>query len=100
MFRASRKARWTKASDVLRGWKFQHGVETDRMLILNQVWEREVGHLSRHWALAAVRRGILYVRVSTPAAAQELQLRGGQVVRSLNKYFKRSWIKGIRTTRE
>jgi len=69
------------------------------MIILNQVWEREVGHFSRHWILDGVKRGILYVRVSSPAAAQELQLRGTAIKRSLNKHFRRSWIKSIRTTR-
>jgi len=69
------------------------------MVILNQVWEREVGHFSRFWALIGLRRGMLYVKVSSPAAAQELQMRGSQIVRSLNKHFKRSWIKGIRPAR-
>ncbi|PCI37544.1 MAG: hypothetical protein COB53_06095 [Elusimicrobia bacterium] len=70
------------------------------MLILDQVWEKELGHFSKHWVLEGVRRGILYVRVKSPTAAQELQLRGGGIVKSLNKYFKKSWIKGIRPTRK
>jgi len=50
--------------------------------------------------LEGVRRGILYVKVASPAAAQELQMRGGGIVKGLNKHFKRSWIKGIRPTRK
>ncbi len=69
-------------------------------MILNQVWEKEVGHLSKHWVLDGVRRGILYVTVKSPAAAQELQMRGGSIVKSLNKYFTKAWIKGIRPTRK
>lgn len=91
-------SRWSKASDVLGVWKRRVGMESERMLILNQVWEIEVGGFSRHWALIGIRRGFLSVKVRSPAAAQELQLRGTQLVKSLNKYFKRSWIKGIRTT--
>lgn len=72
-------------------------MESERMLILHQVWEREIGGFSRQWVLVGVRQGLLCVKTRSPAAAQELQLRGGQLVKSLNKYFKRAWIKGIRT---
>lgn len=88
-----------KADSALRAWRAAHRVDHDRMVILNQVWEREAGHFSRFWALVGLRRGILYVRVNSPAAAQELQMRGSGLVRSLNKHFKRAWIKGIRPAR-
>ena len=89
--------RWSKASTVVRSLVFSGRIEADRMTLLNQVWEREVGDLARHWTLKGMRRGVLFVRASSPAAAQELQLRGRSLIRGLNKYFKRAWIKGIRT---
>jgi hypothetical protein len=93
----SRKfSRFTQAGDVLKGLTKRIGMDSERMVILNEVWEREAGHFSRHWTLSGVKSGILYVRVSSPAAAQELHLRAGQLVKSLNKYFKKSWIKEIR----
>lgn len=88
-----------QAGDVLRGWRFRSGLDSDRMLILKEVWEREAGHFGRHWRLSGIRRGVLYVEPSSPAAAQELQFRGPEIVKSLNKYFRRAWIKGIRATR-
>lgn len=94
-----KKTRWVKASQVVRSWSISHGLESDRMAILHQVWEREVGHLARHWSLSGVKRGVLYVKTSSPAAAHELQLRGRRIVKSLNKHFKRSWIKSIRPLR-
>jgi hypothetical protein len=89
---------WSKAEDILRGWKFRAGMDSERILILNQVWERELGHYARHWSLSGVKRGMLYIKPRSAAAAQELQMMSGQIVRSLNKYFKKSWIKGIRTS--
>lgn len=94
------KDRWSKAGDVLRGWKFRAGLDADRILILNQVWEKELGHYARFWSLSGVRRGVLYVRPKSPAAAQELLMRSGQIVTGLNKYFKRAWIREIRTARD
>lgn len=99
MMDSQKRSHFSSAGDLLRIWKRRAGLDSDRILVLNEVWEREAGHLSRHWTLNGVRRGILYVKVRTPAAGQELQMRGRELVRSLNKYFKKPWIKEIRASR-
>jgi len=99
MRQAQTKGHWATAGEVLRVWKRRAGLDSDRILVLNQVWEREAGHLSHHWVLSGVRGGVIFVRVKTPAAMQELQMRGRGLVRSLNKYFKKEWIKDIRASR-
>ncbi|MDE2293693.1 MAG: DUF721 domain-containing protein [Elusimicrobia bacterium] len=91
--------RWVQAGDAVKQWSRAARLDGDRMLILNQVWEREAGHLARHWALDGVRRGVLYVRTSSPAAAQELHLRAPALKRALNKYFRQAWIREIKTSR-
>lgn len=91
--------RWVQAGDALEAWRRGARLDSERMAILHQVWEREAGHLARHWALDGVKRGVLYVRVSSPAATQELQLRATSLMRALNKYFRSAWIKGIRPAR-
>ena len=95
-----RKGHWSTAASALKKLQFTQQFTSERMMSLNHVWENEVGHLAKHWVLEGVRRGILYVKVASPAAAQELQMRGGGIVKGLNKHFKRSWIKGIRPTRK
>ena len=90
---------FTAAKDVVRSFGFKTGVQPDRLAILDTVWEREVGHFSKHWKLAAVKKGVLYVAASSPAAAQELQLRGPSLLKALNKYFKNAWIKAIKPAR-
>ena len=87
---------WASAEDVLRGWKFRAGMDSDRILILNQIWDKELGNYSEHFVLSGVRRGILYVKPRSSAAAQELHMMAGPWIKGLNKYFKKSWIKGIR----
>ena len=91
--------RWAAAGDVLVGWQRSARVDGDRMMILGQVWEREAGHLARHWALDGVRKGTLFVKASSPAAAQELQLRAGALLKALNKYFRQPWIRAIKTSK-
>jgi len=88
---------WTDAGALVRAWRLRE--KPDRLAILSAVWEKEVGHFSRHWRLTGVRRGILYVSPSSPAANMELRLRGRDIVKGLNKYFKGAWIKGIRAAR-
>ncbi|HBL17689.1 MAG: hypothetical protein A2X36_07655 [Elusimicrobia bacterium GWA2_69_24] len=94
-----KRSPFVKAGALIRQWSSQKGLEPGRMQVLNEVWEREAGHLARHWTLDGVRGGILYVKTASPAAAQELQMRGGALLRSINKHFRRTWLRGIRTTR-
>ncbi|MHB2025560.1 MAG: DUF721 domain-containing protein [Elusimicrobiota bacterium] len=94
-----KRAAWTNAGDLIRTIHGRLGVSGDKISILNAVWDREMGHLSRHWILSGLRGATLYIRPVSAAAAQELQLRGPEIVRRLNKYFNRPWIKTVRAAR-
>jgi hypothetical protein len=91
---------WISAGEVLRRWEHRQGSVSIRLAILNQVWEKEAGHLSRLWVLTGVRKGTLLVKCGSAAAAQELQLRSQALVRNLNKHFKKPWIKAIKHSNE
>jgi hypothetical protein len=73
-------------------------MEPDRLSILSAVWEKELGHMAAQWALVGVKKGVLFVRPRSSAAAQELKLRESSILRSLNKYFSKGWIKSIKTS--
>jgi len=89
-------SRFSSAADLVRSWGFRQGISTDKVAILNAVWDRELGHFSKHWKLKGVRKGVLYVSARSSGAALELKMRSQEIVRNLNKYFKTAWIKGIR----
>ena len=89
-------SRWSSAADLVRSWGYRQGISTDKVAILNAVWDKELGHFSKHWKLKGVRKGVLYVQARSSGAALELQMRSQEIVRNLNKYFKTAWIKGIR----
>lgn len=67
-----------------------------RFALLQSVWLRETGRMAKYWDLKAVRGGTVYVTVKKAAASQELDLRKNVLLKSLNKYFTRSWIKQIK----
>ncbi|MBI4376639.1 MAG: DUF721 domain-containing protein [Elusimicrobia bacterium] len=90
--------KWTTGEALVRSFKFRAGIQSDKISILNAVWDKEMGAFARHWALTGVKRGVLYVKPSSSAAAQELQLRSGEVLRGLNKYFNKAWIKAIKAS--
>ncbi|HAM34383.1 MAG TPA: hypothetical protein DEB40_08940 [Elusimicrobia bacterium] len=92
----TRKARWSTAEALVASFQFRTGMSGDRMAILGTVWQKELGHLSRHLELVGFRNGFIYVKPRSAAAAQELQLSSAGMVKSLNKYFSRAWIKGIK----
>lgn len=90
---------FVSVKDIIRSFGFKTGTQGDRLAILDHVWEKEAGHYSKYWKLEGVKKGVLYVRTSSPVAAQELQLRGPSMLRALNKYFKNDWIKAIKPAR-
>ena len=98
MFLEKRKANWTRANEVCFSWKFMGGVVNERLAVLDAVWKKEIGRLGDHCTLLGVDRHFVLVKPASAAAANELALRSGVLVKSLNKYFKRPWIKAIKTS--
>ena len=90
--------RWSTAGDLIKSFTYRAGTVNDKLALLNAVWEKECGAYSKHWALVAVKKGVLFVRPKSSAAAQELQLRSGVLIRSLNNYFSKPWITAVKTT--
>jgi len=97
MFLGRKSSNWTRANEVCSSWKFLGGVAPDRLAVLDAVWKKEIGRLGEHCVLLGVDKGIVLVKPSSAAAASELSLRSSVLVKGLNKYFKRPWIKAIRT---
>ena len=98
MIPQQRGPRWATGQDLVQSFQYRSGMSGDRMAILAAIWQKELGHLSGHWELVGLKQGTLYVKPRSAAAAQELHLRGAGIVRSLNKYFNRAWIKGIKAS--
>ena len=95
---AGKPNRWSNAGDLVKSFTYRSGAGQDKLAILNAVWEKECGAYAKHWALVAVRKGTLFVRPKSAAAAQELSLRTGALLRGLNKYFSRPWLTAVKTT--
>ena len=98
MIKTFRRQRWSTAGDLVKSFNFRAGLQPDKISILNAVWEKELGHFSRHWALLGVRRGVLFIRPRSAAAAQELQMRSTEILRDINKYFSRACIKAVKVS--
>lgn len=90
--------RWSRASDLVTSFSRRTQTSSEKLAILNSVWEKECGAFANHWSLVAVSKGTLYIRPKSSAAGQELQLRGVVLLKSLNKYFSRPWLTNVRTT--
>ena len=92
------RGRWSNAGDLVAAFTRRSQAPTDRLAILGSVWDKECGAFAKHWALVAVKKGTLFVRPKSAAAAQELQMRSGGLLKYLNKYFSRPWIVAVKTT--
>lgn len=95
---ADKPDRWSSAGDLIKSFSYRAGTVNDKLALLNAVWDKECGAYAKHWALVAVKKSVLFVRPKSAAAAQELQMRSGGLLKSLNKYFSRPWITAVKTT--
>ena len=90
--------RWSSANDLVKSFTYRAGTANDKLALLNAVWDKECGAFAKHWALIGVKKGVLYVRPKSSAAAQELHMRAETLLRGLNKYFSRPWLVAVRTS--
>jgi len=86
---------WVAAKSI--GGHYQPLVQKlDRLMLLDSVWKKEAGVFAEYWTLDAVSGGTIYVKARSSSAAQELMFRSQSLVRRLNKYFDRQWVKEIK----
>jgi hypothetical protein len=67
-----------------------------RFAVLQSVWVKETGPMADFWDLKAVKGETVFVHVKSSSANHELDLRKSVLIKSLNKYFTRKWIKQIK----
>ena len=79
---------------------FMGGIPIDNLMLLDQIWDREIGFLGRFCRLMGIRsmkKGpCLIVKPLSSVAASELSLRSAEILRNLNKNFSEPWIKAIK----
>ena len=92
------RGRWSNAGDLVAAFTRRSQAPTDRLAILGSIWDKECGAYAKHWALIGVKKGVLYVRPKSSAAAQELHMRSEVLVKGLNKYLSRPWIIAVRAS--
>jgi len=96
MFLKRRSSNWTRAGDICTSWNVPGVTGLERLAVLDAVWKKEMGRLGEHCVMLGVDKGVILVKPSSSAAASELALRSSVLVKGLNKYFKRPWIKAIK----
>lgn len=95
MFLLKKNSNWKRLSDTNPKRVFR-GLNFDSLFILDSVWNKELGNLSGHCSLAAVKNDCVVVKTDSSVVSNELMIRSPAIVRNLNKYFRKPWIKRIR----
>lgn len=96
--RKDRVPGWSTGADLVKSFSYRAGTVNDRLILIVSVWDKECGAYAKHWALAGVKKNVLYVRPRSAAAAQELNMRSGVLLKAINKYLNRPWLIAIRTS--
>ena len=69
--------------------------QINRLMILDHAWKKLVGTKENFWKLAGVKGSTLYVSVRLSVARNELITCRSGLIKELNKYFEKPWIKKI-----
>ena len=85
---------WNSAADLAQNFN-PLNKRLNRLMVLNSVWFKTTGAKSRFWVLDAADDDAIFVKVNSAAARHDLAARGAEIIRELNKYFDKPWIKRI-----
>ena len=89
------KKEWRSSQELQSRFNRLSGT-LNRLMILDYVWNEQVGAKARFWVLKAVQKDTLFVQVKASVAKNELNARQSQLIRELNKHFDSPWIKKIK----
>ncbi|MGB2578376.1 hypothetical protein AAIR98_000295 [Elusimicrobium simillimum] len=67
----------------------------NRLMVLGTVWQKVAGVRAKFWVIDAVSKDTVYVKVTKAAAKHELAGQSQNIIKELNKYFDKAWIKKI-----
>ena len=90
---------WHEAKEI--SGKFNRlNSQINRLLLLENIWEKVIGSKAKFWQLEAVQKNTVFVKVKAVTARQELLLNKETIIKELNKYFQKAWIKEISIFKE
>ena len=69
--------------------------QINRLLLLDNLWEKVTGSKAKFWQLYAVKGSTIFVTVKVMAARHELLLKEKTLIKELNKSFDKPWIRKI-----
>jgi len=93
-FGAKPKKIWNSAEDLARGFN-PINKRLNRLMVLNSVWQKTAGVKSKFWILDSATDDAIFIKPSSAAAKHDLAARSNEIIKELNKYFDRPWIKTL-----
>lgn len=91
---------WTAVGELKNSWKCFSGVNIERLMILDAIWKKETGNLSKYVEIMGIKKNTIVVKTNSSVVHQELSIRSRDIIKSLNKYFNKPWIKFIKISNE
>lgn len=95
MFLTKKKQNWTPVNKV-NSWRCFKGFNMDRLLILESVWDKEMGVLGEHCVFLGVEKNAILLKTDSSVVANEIVFKSKQTIRNLNKYFRTPWVKYLK----
>ena len=86
---------WNSAADLAHNFN-PINKRLNRIMVLSSVWQNSVGAKSKFWVLDTATADSILIKVKSSAAKHDLAGRSTELIKELNKYLDKPWIKEIK----
>lgn len=90
---------FVQAKDIVDNLLKKYGLTSDTYAIFNNIWDKELGKLSKKIKLIGKKDGCLLVQVDNPVYMQELRVRKKEFVNKINGHFGKKIVDNIKIMR-
>ncbi|MDI6641048.1 MAG: DUF721 domain-containing protein [Elusimicrobiota bacterium] len=77
---------FTPSKEIVKDLFEKYGITKD-IYQLYEIWDKELGKLSKRIKMAGIKGKTILVKADNPVYRQELRLRKQELLRKLNDYF-------------
>lgn len=84
--------------EIISSKRLFYGIDISNLPLLDYIWKEKFKNYSAFCEIDAIERNILVLKPANGVIKNEIYMKKDQIVREINKYFKKEFIKDIKFT--
>lgn len=84
--------------DIISSKRLFYGIDVTNLPLLDYIWKNKFSNYSSMCEIDAIERNVLVLKPHNNIIKNEIYIKKDQIVREINKHFKKKFIKDIKFT--